>query len=155
MLGAKPVSSLRCLPTWLKEENLVILAELHEACYTFRKLHHVLDSVGDLNGTLLPQSFSGLPGKHTQKSKAMSKWVHQCIKFFRWPCRKAHSSDSTPSPGRVRSISASQGTRHCALEGCFHKPIAPVIWTLALPLQRGRTHYPVLKCDSNVGFYAR
>lgn len=59
-----------------------------------------------------------------------------------------------PSPGRASSISASQGTRHFSLEGCFHKPIAPLIWTLSWPLQRGGMHCPLLKCDTNVGFRA-
>lgn len=59
-----------------------------------------------------------------------------------------------PSPGRASSISASRGTRHFSLEGCFHKPIAPLIWTLAWPLQRGGMHCPLLKCDTNAGFRA-
>lgn len=60
-----------------------------------------------------------------------------------------------PSPGRASSISASQGTRRFSLEGCFHKLTAPVIWALALPLERVRMHCPTSKCDSNVGFCAR
>lgn len=154
MLGAKPVSSLWCLPTWLKKENLVILAELHEACYALCKLHHILDSVGDLNGTLLPQSFSGLPGKHGNAKQWASRFISALSSSG--GLAERHIPQTTPqSPGRASSISASQGTWHFSLEGCFHKLIAPVIWTLALPLQRGRMHCPMLKCDSNVGFCAR
>lgn len=55
----------RCL-TWLEQEDLVILAQLHEPWDALGELHHILDCMGDLDGTLLPQHVPGLePNTHS------------------------------------------------------------------------------------------
>lgn len=41
--------------TWLEQEDLVILAQFHEPWDALGELHHVLDCMCDLDGTLLPQ----------------------------------------------------------------------------------------------------
>lgn len=46
--------------TCFKEDNLVILAEVHEAVDALGKLHYVLDGVGDVHSTLLPHPLSRL-----------------------------------------------------------------------------------------------
>lgn len=64
--GAAPVpqSLSRGTPaaplTGLQQENLVVLAQLHEARDALGKFHHILDGVRDLDGTLLPQHVPGL-----------------------------------------------------------------------------------------------
>lgn len=40
--------------TCFEQNDLVILTQVHEACNAFGKLHHVLDGIGDVVGTLLP-----------------------------------------------------------------------------------------------------
>lgn len=46
--------------TRLEQEDLVILAQFHEPWNALGKLHHVLDCMGNLDGTLLPQHVPGL-----------------------------------------------------------------------------------------------
>lgn len=52
--------------TWFEQEDLVVLAQLHEPWDALGKLHHILDGVGDLDGTLLPQHIPRLPAESTQ-----------------------------------------------------------------------------------------
>jgi len=44
--------------TRFEEDDLIVLTEVHEARDALGKLDHVLDRVGDLNGTLLPHRLS-------------------------------------------------------------------------------------------------
>lgn len=46
--------------TGFQEDDLVILAELHEAVDALGELHHVLDGVGDLQRALLPHGLAAL-----------------------------------------------------------------------------------------------
>lgn len=46
--------------TCLQEDDLVILAEVHEAGDALGELHHVLDGAGDVMGTQLPHGLCGL-----------------------------------------------------------------------------------------------
>ena len=47
-----------CVLTCFEEDNLIVLTEVHEAGDALGKLHHILDCVGDVNGTLLPHHLS-------------------------------------------------------------------------------------------------
>ena len=47
--------------TCFEQYDLVILTEIHEACDAFGKLHHILDCIGDVVGTLLPHPLCRLP----------------------------------------------------------------------------------------------
>lgn len=46
--------------TGFEEDDLVVLAELHEAVDALGELHHVLDGVGDLQRALLPHGLAAL-----------------------------------------------------------------------------------------------
>lgn len=46
--------------TCFEQNDLVVLTQVHEASDAFGKLHHILDGMGDLDGTLLPQHVSRL-----------------------------------------------------------------------------------------------
>jgi len=54
--------------TGFQEDDLVVLAELHEAVDALGKLHHVLDGVGDLQRALLPHGLAALP---TQRGRPL------------------------------------------------------------------------------------
>lgn len=49
--------------TGFQEDDLVVLAELHEAVDALGELHHVLDGVGDLQRALLPHGLAALPAQ--------------------------------------------------------------------------------------------
>lgn len=51
--------------TWLEQEDLVILAQFHEPWDALGELHHILDRMGDLDGTLLPQHVPRLESNTT------------------------------------------------------------------------------------------
>lgn len=40
--------------TCFEEDDLIVLTEVHEASDALGKLHHVVNGVGDVDGTLLP-----------------------------------------------------------------------------------------------------
>ena len=44
----------------LQKNDLVVLTEVQESIDALGELHHVLDGVGDMDGTLLPHYFHGL-----------------------------------------------------------------------------------------------
>lgn len=44
--------------TCFEEYNLIVLTEVHEASDALGKLYHILDCIGDMNGTLLPHQLS-------------------------------------------------------------------------------------------------
>ena len=51
------------------------MTEFHEACYSLCKLYHILDGVGYLDGTLLPQCFPGLQErKHRMYMEPRTTW---------------------------------------------------------------------------------
>lgn len=49
--------------TCFEEDNLIVLTEVHEASDALGKLHHVVNGVGDVDGTLLPHRFCKLKGQ--------------------------------------------------------------------------------------------
>lgn len=49
-----------CALTCFQQNNLIVLAQVHEASDAFGKLHHVLDGVGDVVRALLPHPLSRL-----------------------------------------------------------------------------------------------
>ena len=51
-------------PTCFEEDDLVVLTEVHEAGDPLGELHHVLDGIGDVVGTLLPHPLCRLNRKY-------------------------------------------------------------------------------------------
>lgn len=58
-----------CYPlTCFEEDNLIVLTEVHEASDALGKLHHVVNGVGDVDGTLLPHRLCRLKGQKDMRS---------------------------------------------------------------------------------------
>lgn len=58
-----------CYPlTCFEEDNLIVLTEVHEASDALGKLHHIVNSVGDVDGTLLPHRFCWLKGQKEMRT---------------------------------------------------------------------------------------
>lgn len=54
--------------TCFEEDDLIVLTEVHEASDALGKLHHVVDGVGDVDGTLLPHRFCGLQRQNNMRT---------------------------------------------------------------------------------------
>lgn len=63
-LGGK----VRRAPTCFQQNDLVVLAQVHEAGDAFGELHHVLDGVGDVVRALLPHPLGRLRERHGKRS---------------------------------------------------------------------------------------
>lgn len=59
--------------TCFQQNDLIVLAQVHEASDAFGKLHHVLDGVGDVVCALLPHPLSRLQKRHRKRSSVRSK----------------------------------------------------------------------------------
>lgn len=55
---------VRQAPTCFQQNDLVVLAQVHEAGDAFGELHHVLDGVGDVVRALLPHPLGRLGKRH-------------------------------------------------------------------------------------------
>lgn len=64
--------------TGFQEDDLVVLAELHEAVDALGELHHVLDGVGDLQRALLPH---GLAALRAQRGRPLGLPVTRHLSF--------------------------------------------------------------------------
>lgn len=78
MVGLPPL-------TGFQEDDLVILAELHEAVDALGELHHVLDGVGDLQRALLPHGLAAL--WHSRDTQGV---------LAPWLCDPPQGRDETP-----------------------------------------------------------
>lgn len=47
-----------CALTCFQQDNLIVLAQVHEAGDAFGKLHHILDGISDVVRALLPHPLS-------------------------------------------------------------------------------------------------
>lgn len=57
--------------TCFQQNDLVVLAQVHEASDAFGELHHVLDGVGDVVRALLPHPLSRLQKGHGRRRRSL------------------------------------------------------------------------------------
>ena len=94
-------------PTCFEEDDLVVLAQVHEAGDALGELHHVLDGVGEVHGAVLPHRLRRLEGDGQQGFIGFTVQSH--IHTF--------TVSESPPQGDSRLVSSRQGEEASRLEG--------------------------------------
>lgn len=72
--------------TCFEKNNLVILTKIHESSDALGELYHILDGVGDVDGTLLPHDLCRLKREARGLSKVgMSPDIHTYTYYYNVP----------------------------------------------------------------------